>query len=51
MFEDMPVIFVGHGNPMNALQNHEITKAWANIGNKIPRPKAILSISAHWYIP
>jgi 4,5-DOPA dioxygenase extradiol len=51
MAEDMPVIFVGHGNPMNALWNNKITKAWANIGNKIPRPKAILAISAHWYIP
>jgi 4,5-DOPA dioxygenase extradiol len=51
MVEDMPVIFLGHGNPMNALQNNDFTKSWANIGKKIPRPKAILSISAHWYIP
>jgi 4,5-DOPA dioxygenase extradiol len=51
MVEDMPVIFLGHGNPMNALQNNDFTKSWANIGMKIPRPKAILSISAHWYIP
>ena len=47
----MPVIFLGHGNPMNALQTNDFTKAWTNIGNKIPRPKVVLSISAHWYIP
>jgi 4,5-DOPA dioxygenase extradiol len=51
MAESMPVIFLGHGNPMNALQTNDFTKAWTNIGNKIPRPKVVLSISAHWYIP
>lgn len=51
MAETMPVIFMGHGNPMNALQINDFTKAWANIGTKIPRPKAVLSISAHWYVP
>ena len=50
MTETMPTIFLGHGNPMNALQTNDYTKAWAAIGNDIPRPKAILSISAHWYI-
>jgi 4,5-DOPA dioxygenase extradiol len=50
MAETMPVIFFGHGNPMNALQTNAYTKAWAAIGARIPRPKAILSISAHWYI-
>src|SRR5512145_80197 len=51
MPEIMPVIFLGHGNPMNALQDNDYTKAWARIGAEIPQPEAILSISAHWYIP
>jgi len=51
MPETMPVIFMGHGNPMNAIQDNDYTKAWARIGSEIPRPEAILSISAHWYIP
>lgn len=50
MAETMPVIFFGHGNPMNALQTNDYTKAWAAIGATIPRPKVVLSISAHWYI-
>ncbi len=51
MPEIMPVLFVGHGNPMNALQDNDYTKAWDRIGAEVPRPEAILSISAHWYIP
>lgn len=51
MTETMPAIFLGHGNPMNALQNNAYTRAWAAIGINVPKPKAILSISAHWYIP
>jgi 4,5-DOPA dioxygenase extradiol len=47
----MPVIFFGHGNPLNALLQNGYTEAWGAIGRAIPRPKAILSISAHWYIP
>ena len=47
----MPAIFFGHGNPMNALQVNDWTTAWANIGNSLQRPKAILCISAHWYLP
>lgn len=50
MTETMPAIFLGHGNPMNALQTNAYTKAWAALGTDILRPKAILSISAHWYI-
>ncbi|MCE5262844.1 MAG: 4,5-DOPA dioxygenase extradiol [Deltaproteobacteria bacterium] len=46
----MPVIFFGHGNPMNAVSKNSYTDGWAVIGNSIPRPKAVLSISAHWYI-
>ncbi len=47
----MPAIFFGHGNPMNAVANNEWTRSWASIGNDIRRPKAVLSISAHWYVP
>lgn len=47
----MPAIFFGHGNPMNAIQSNRYTDAWAEIGRSIPKPKAILCISAHWYIP
>jgi 4,5-DOPA dioxygenase extradiol len=47
----MPAIFFGHGNPMNAIQENDYTTAWRNIGKSIRRPKAILSISAHWYLP
>jgi 4,5-DOPA dioxygenase extradiol len=46
----MPAIFFGHGNPMNALQQNAYTQHWAAIGASLPRPKAILCISAHWYI-
>lgn len=45
----MPVLFVGHGSPMNALEENEFTKNWVKMAQLIPRPKAILSISAHWY--
>ncbi len=47
----MPAIFFGHGNPMNAIQSNAYTKTWAEIGRSLPRPKAILCVSAHWYIP
>ena len=47
----MPAIFFGHGNPMNAVQENSWTAAWRAIGNRIPRPRAILAISAHWYLP
>ncbi len=46
----MPVLFFGHGNPLNALQSNDYTKGWAAIGVKVPRPKAVLAVSAHWYI-
>ena len=51
MSETMPAIFFGHGNPMNALTQNAWTEGWSAIGRSIPKPKAILSISAHWYIP
>ncbi|HMC23316.1 MAG TPA: 4,5-DOPA dioxygenase extradiol [Thermoanaerobaculia bacterium] len=47
----MPAIFFGHGNPMNALEDNTYTRAWRAIGQSIPRPKAILAISAHWFLP
>jgi len=46
--EIMPVLFIGHGNPMNAIQDNEFTSTWNRIGNSLPKPKAILCISAHW---
>jgi 4,5-DOPA dioxygenase extradiol len=51
MVRPMPAVFIGHGNPMNALQDNVYTRGWASIGREIPRPNAVLSISAHWYIP
>ena len=47
----MPAIFFGHGNPMNALAQNEWAQAWRRIGTTIPQPKAILCVSAHWYMP
>ena len=47
----MPVIFVGHGNPLNALESNNYTQAWKSIGQTIRKPKAILAVSAHWYVP
>jgi 4,5-DOPA dioxygenase extradiol len=44
----MPVLFVGHGNPMNAIEDNEFSRAWMEAGKALPRPSAILSISAHW---
>jgi len=47
----MPAMFFGHGNPMNALTQNAYTRAWNTIGAELPRPKAILCVSAHWYAP
>jgi 4,5-DOPA dioxygenase extradiol len=47
----MPAVFFGHGNPMNALERNRYTEAWRSFGQNLPqRPKAVLAISAHWYI-
>jgi 4,5-DOPA dioxygenase extradiol len=46
----MPAAFLGHGNPMNALDRNRYTEAWRAFGSGIPRPRAILVVSAHWYI-
>jgi 4,5-DOPA dioxygenase extradiol len=48
--ELMPAAFVGHGNPMNALEHNRYTRAWSEFGASIPTPRAILVVSAHWYI-
>lgn len=47
----MPAIFFGHGNPMNALARNAYTEGWAAIGKSLTRPKAVLCVSAHWYVP
>lgn len=44
----MPVLFVGHGSPMNAIEENEFVEGWRNLGQTLPRPKAILVVSAHW---
>jgi 4,5-DOPA dioxygenase extradiol len=46
----MPAVFLGHGSPMNALELNRYTVAWAAFGASVPRPRAILVVSAHWYI-
>lgn len=51
MADVLPAIFFGHGNPMNAVLNNDYTEGWRRIGESISRPKAILSISAHWFVP
>ena len=48
---EMPAVFIGHGSPMNTLEHNQYTKAWADFGTANPSPKAILAISAHWYVP
>ena len=46
--DKMPVLFLGHGSPMNAIQETEFSKGWRTIGQSLPRPKAIICVSAHW---
>ena len=46
----MPAAFIGHGSPMNALELNRYTAAWRAFGRQVARPRAILVISAHWYI-
>jgi 4,5-DOPA dioxygenase extradiol len=50
MSEMMPAAFLGHGSPMNALDHNGYTEAWRAFGDSVPRPRAILVVSAHWYI-
>jgi 4,5-DOPA dioxygenase extradiol len=46
----MPAAFLGHGSPMNALELNRFSRAWRELGQSMPRPRAILCISAHWYV-
>lgn len=46
----MPALFIGHGSPMNTLERNGFTDAWRDLGRKLPRPRAILVVSAHWYV-
>ncbi len=47
--ERMPALFIGHGSPMNTLELNGFTRSWGEIGRRLPRPRAILMISAHWF--
>ena len=44
----MPLLFIGHGSPMNAIEDNEFSKRWKLLGKEIPTPKAVLIVSAHW---
>ncbi|GEJ55995.1 4,5-DOPA dioxygenase extradiol [Anaeromyxobacter diazotrophicus] len=46
----MPAVFVGHGNPMNAVEDNAWSRGFRVLGEALPRPKAILAVSAHWYV-
>ena len=45
----MPTLFVGHGSPMNAIEDNQYTRTWRSMAERIPKPEVILSVSAHWY--
>jgi 4,5-DOPA dioxygenase extradiol len=45
----MPVLFIGHGSPMNGIEDNEFSRRWKKMASEIPEPKAVLVISAHWY--
>jgi 4,5-DOPA dioxygenase extradiol len=47
----MPVVFVGHGSPMNAVEDNRWSRSFGELGRALPRPRAILSVSAHWFLP
>ncbi len=51
MADPLPAIFFGHGNPMNAVLSNKYTEGWRRIGARTAKPRAILSISAHWFVP
>ncbi len=46
----LPVVFVGHGSPMNAIEDNQWSRGFRDLGSRLPRPSAILAVSAHWYI-
>jgi len=48
--EKTPLLFLGHGNPMNAIEKNQFVDGFRNIAKSLPKPKAILCISAHWFI-
>lgn len=50
MTQAMPALFIGHGSPMNTLEDNGYTRAWQRLGQALPRPRAILAVSAHWFI-
>jgi 4,5-DOPA dioxygenase extradiol len=47
--EKQPVLFIGHGNPMNVITENPYRKSWEELGSQLPKPNAILCVSAHWY--
>ncbi|MGB9012160.1 MAG: class III extradiol ring-cleavage dioxygenase [Aeromicrobium sp.] len=49
--ERMPALFIGHGNPMNAISDNKFTRAWRSVGHDLPDAQAIVVISAHWLTP
>lgn len=49
--DKMPVLFMGHGSPMNGIENNPFSQTWSLLGQEIPKPSAVLVISAHWYTP
>jgi 4,5-DOPA dioxygenase extradiol len=46
----MPALFIGHGSPMNTLELNDFTRSWRIMGERLPRPRALLVVSAHWFI-
>ena len=46
----MPALFIGHGSPMNTLELNDFTRLWRKLGEGLPRPRALLAVSAHWFI-
>src|SRR6187399_2753638 len=46
--ETMPLLFIGHGNPMNAIEDNKYSRSWKEMASKLLKPKAILCVSAHW---
>ncbi|MFW9794661.1 MAG: 4,5-DOPA dioxygenase extradiol [Candidatus Thorarchaeota archaeon] len=51
MSKRLPALFIGHGSPMNAIENNEFTEGWEKIARDIPKPETVLCVSAHWYVP
>lgn len=49
--QTQPVIFIGHGSPMNAIEDNDWSRVWRDLGQRLPRPRAILCVSAHWQTP